>query len=248
MTLKEFYVRFFVVRRCGGCGEILSPDRRLTAFCTRCHTSWSFEMNRSCGECFLPARECSCMPKQLSRSGALCLRRLFFYENESANTPGMRLIYLLKRRADLRMSSFVASELESALREEMSALSLDGSDVVVTWVPRRRAARNSRGFDQAELVARALASLVGAECEALIRSRLFAKEQKRLDKAQRAKNASANITLARKVDIDGRYVIIYDDMVTTGASMSACVSLLRQAGARGVMCFSMSTRQKMADK
>lgn len=248
MGLKDLYLRFIAVRRCGGCGEILSFDRRQTAFCSRCQSSWSFEKNRGCGECLLPARECGCMPSSLARAGALCLRRLFFYEGEDSSTAGMRMIYLLKRKANRRMSKFVASELEGAVRNEMSTLSLEKNDIVVSWVPRGRVTRNKAGFDQSELVARELATLLEADCDVLLRSSLFAKEQKRLDKRQRLKNARANIRLARKMDISGKYVILYDDMVTTGASMSTCVSLLKAVGAKGVMCFSMSSRQILGGK
>ena len=243
MTIKDFYLRFVSVRKCGCCREILSFDRRSTAFCPKCHSNWSFEKNRSCKSCFLPARECRCMPELMSRESVLSLRRLFFYDNEHSSSSGMRIIYLLKRKRNIRISRFVASELESAVRDEMEPLSLDAADVVVTWVPRHRYGEITEGFDQSQIVAVEIARLIGAENRKLFKSKAFAKEQKLLDKRSRLKNAKSNITLVPHTDVAGKYVILYDDMVTTGSSMAICASLLKDAGARGVLCFSMSSRQ-----
>ena len=40
--------------------------------------------------------------------------------------------------------------------------------------------------------------------------------------------------------VKGRYVILLDDVVTTGASMTACTELLKKSGAFGVFCLSMA--------
>ncbi len=244
MTAEEIYFRFIAVRKCGGCRGILGYERAKDTFCEKCAASWSFEKNRGCKNCFKSAVECECMPKTLSKAGALCLRRLFFYESEEPDKPGMRMIYLLKRKKNRRMSRFVASELEAAVRQELAPLELDAEDIIVSWIPRNRASRAVYGFDQSEEVAKELAALIGAPHKRLLRARAFGKEQKSLDGRERLRNAKKHIVLARGSEAEGKYVLLYDDMVTTGASMATAVERLKKVGVKGVLCFSMSSSIK----
>ena len=45
-------------------------------------------------------------------------------------------------------------------------------------------------------------------------------------------------------NIENKYVILFDDIVTTGASMAACAKLLKKAGAKGVICVCMASTVK----
>ena len=244
MTIGELYLRFVAVRKCGGCGEILGYERLNDALCEKCRLRWNEIILESCGECFKPARECSCMPKKLSASGALCLRKMFFYQKDAAYTPEMRLLYNHKHKKLRRITDFVAEQLLLAIRCEFENLGIDDAErqVMITFVPRSKRSRRTHGFDQSELIARSLSRRIGCEYTRTFDTRLFADSQKDLDARGRVSNARKNIYVKSKEGISGKYVILLDDVVTTGASMSVCTKYLMDIGALGVLCFSLACK------
>ncbi len=250
MTVREFYLRFIAVHKCGGCRDILDHEHAEDALCEACRLRWNEVIIKSCGECFKPACECSCMPKTLSSAGALCLRKMFFYEKDGVHTPEMELLYIHKHRKIRRMTDFVAEQMLRAVREELEGLGVDDIDkrVVVTFVPRGKRSRRSHGFDQSELLARSLSRMLGCECTRVFDTRLIAREQKDLDTKRRISNARKNIYVKSEDGVEGKYVILVDDVVTTGASMSVCVKSLVKMGAVGVLCFSLASKNVKGKK
>lgn len=93
-----------------------------------------------------------------------------------------------------------------------------------------------RGFNQAALLARAVARKHGGPCiEALHRTRSTG-TQTRLEKEQRWQNLHGSIGVKKRAlpRIRGREVVVVDDVLTTGATAHACAHALLRAGARGV--------------
>ena len=243
MRVRSFLDTFVFVRKCGGCGELLGADNVEGVFCEECRLRWNFATVQSCSECLQSATECTCMPKQLSRAGALCLRKLFFYDNEDSYSPEMRMLFLQKNRKINRINRFLSARLCNAAEQELGLLGAQ-SRAVVTYVPRSRRARAEFGFDQSRRLAREMARSLNCECVDAFDTRLFVKKQKELDARQRVANARKNIRLKREAAaVAGRYVLLVDDMVTTGASMAVCTKELMKRGALGVLCFSVASRQ-----
>lgn len=243
MRISDCARRIFIVRKCVCCRTILSADDFDEAFCPSCKLNWQTAETESCPECYGAASECSCMPKQLSRAGALTLRKLFFYSAKKENEAQNRLIYYLKHNKSARVSDFVARELVRLVNEEVSTLGISCEDLLLVNVPRGRRAVHSYGFDQSEDVCRALAKRIGAEYFPVIKRRYGGIEQKKLNAAERRRNIEKLMLLRSDCSerVKGRYILLFDDVVTTGASMSVCVTLLRKAGAKGILCFSTAS-------
>ena len=239
MTVKEFLDRFVFVYKCVSCDEILSYEQSKSAFCPKCRTAWEKAKTVSCPTCYREAVACTCMPKPLAKEGALCLRKLMFYDKAKENEPPNRLIYRLKHGKNFRFEHFVANELARQIREELCVLSLDGSmdEVLLTYLPRSRRAVRDEGFDQSERMARAVGAVLGISVEKMILRTHFSRIQKALNARERMRNAKQSFFLSPDAGVQGKYVILIDDIVTTGAGMSVCAALLRKAGARGILCF-----------
>ncbi len=245
MTARELWQRFFLIRTCASCGELLRFEEREEAFCPSCREVWDKEKVCSCGQCLQSVSECRCMSDKLSKSGMLALRRLTFYETDGGSAS-RRAVLFLKDNRNRRVAKFFALQLAFVLREECVLLGVSPTELVVTYAPRSDKAVLRRGFDQAALIAEALAETVGAEYAALLVRRRGGKEQKSLNLGQRQRNVGKRFALgeeARHVCAD-RTVVLLDDIVTTGASMSACATLLRRAGARGVLGLCISSVPK----
>jgi predicted amidophosphoribosyltransferase len=98
----------------------------------------------------------------------------------------------------------------------------------VTWAPTTRVRLRSRGFDPAELLARAVARGLRSRCSALL-LRLPGPPQTGL--AAAARRCGPRFEPRRSVP---RSVVLVDDVATTGATLSAAAAALRDGGAQSV--------------
>ncbi len=247
MSVWEHVRKYVIVHKCACCREILDRDRFDDTFCPKCRLAWNASLVESCPKCLKPAVECECMPKAMSKEGALRLRRLFFYESESVYSPSMSIIFMLKHKRIRRFTDFAAEQLLPLIRSELSTFGFEENrdSFFVCSVPRGRSKIREYGFDHGELIARRIAELLDLEYVCAFESTFFSTEQKLLDRNRRFKNAEKRISLSEKADVCGKFAVLFDDIVTTGASMSVCVKLLRHAGAKGILCFSLASSKKM---
>jgi predicted amidophosphoribosyltransferase len=112
----------------------------------------------------------------------------------------------------------------TALATDLAALVPAVAGLIVTWAPTGTGRRRARGFDQAELLARALARRRGLPVASLLR-RLPGPAQAGRSSDERRVNP--RFAARRRVD---RPVLIVDDIATTGATLSAAASALRSVG------------------
>ena len=238
--LRELYERFFVINKCGGCSQILAFEDRYDVLCPECALAFRVSKTESCQRCHQSVSECRCMPKILERRGALCLRKLFFYKPQKYKAPQNRMLLSLKRFPNRPLAGFVAEELWEAVKRELSVIDATEENTVIVGVPRGIPSRRAYGYDQSELVGRELSRVSKIPYAVAIGRRWGGRVQKRLDRKMRLENVRSLFKVADAEAVKGRYVILLDDVVTTGASMTACTELLKKSGAFGVFCLSMA--------
>ena len=139
-------------------------------------------------------------------------------------------LHALKYRGERRL----AEPLAAALAERWLRASQGGD--VLTWVPVHPSRRRERGFDQAEELARHMGVRLGLPAVALLERRQRTAAQHALGQAQRARN-TAGAYVARPTAQEafwGRWVVVVDDILTTGATLAGCAAALLDSGAAGV--------------
>lgn len=102
---------------------------------------------------------------------------------------------------------------------------------LVTWAPTSPARARARGFDQAELLARAVARELGVPCRRLL-YRAHGVAQTGRSRAQRLEGPSFRARSPRP----GLQVLLVDDVVTTGATLLAARDALLGVGVGSVVC------------
>ena len=112
-------------------------------------------------------------------------------------------------------------------------------DVVVP-VPLHAARLRERGYNQAALLAREMARQVGLAVNehVLVRQRATASQVK-LDASQRKENVRAAFRCLND-GLDGKRVLLIDDVYTTGATLEACAVALYDGGARSVHALTLA--------
>ncbi len=103
-------------------------------------------------------------------------------------------------------------------------------------VPLHWTRRWRRGFNQSELLARALACAVGVPCRCGVLRRIRrTPPQTRQTPAQRRTNVHGAFQTSAGLDLTGQTVLLVDDVLTTGATAHEAARALRRAGASKIV-------------
>ena len=120
---------------------------------------------------------------------------------------------------------------------------------LVTWAPLSKKRRHKRGFDQGELLARTVGECLALPVLPLLeKSRHTVPQSSLPDGAARRANALGAYSLLPGGRIEGGRVLLVDDVVTSGATLSECARLLCQGGAKQVLCLTLAQAGEGGDK
>lgn len=116
----------------------------------------------------------------------------------------------------------------------------------VSFVPLSARRERRRGYCQARLLAEAAAKELGKPCVSLLKKHRDTPPQTGLKgAAARKANVSGAYTVPEPEKVSGRSVLLVDDVITTGATLSECTRMLLMAGANRVVCATVcKTRKK----
>lgn len=122
------------------------------------------------------------------------------------------------------------------LAMQLQTAKLDSFDVL-TWVPISPLRMLQRGYDQTELLALAVGQELGTVPCRCLRKIRHTRTQSSLNRAsQRRANVSGAYRVCNTATIQGKRVLLLDDIITTGATLSECAKTLLVAGANEVIC------------
>ena len=143
-----------------------------------------------------------------------------------------KLIHAFKYQAKTSLGKRLGRILAEKLREDGI---LPGFDCLIP-VPLHPARKRERGFNQSELLADELSEVTHLpELKQLLKRIRNTKDQTKLTPEQRIENVKGAFALIDYDRIEGKKVILVDDVMTTGATLKECAKVLTKAGAKRVM-------------
>jgi len=221
--LGSVLLDFALPPRCAGCGEI---SDEVGAFCAACWRQLEWLGNGGCQRCGLPlagteaeiCARCLAQPPRLDR-----IRAAVAYD-EIPRSVALRLKYGRKVALARTMARYMAP-----LRGEWD------EDAIIMPIPLHRWRLWGRGFNQSGLVAGELSRQWGlpVALHSLLRVKRT-KPLKGMNHVQRRSAVARAFKMAHAHDIEGRTVILIDDVLTSGSTAEACARVLRRAGASRV--------------
>jgi ComF family protein len=218
---------------CRVCGEALREFGRVPV-CSRCLTDTQpFVAEYFCVSCKTPFVN----QAPLDEHGQCSLCRLGLKGFDAVYTYGSYegtlqwLIHLFKYDKMEPLARTFGPMLARALPRETSF------DVIVP-MPLHWWKRWQRGFNQAELLANEAGRRWNVPVRNAVRRRKNTSAQAGLTNAKRRQNVSG--AFVAKGRLDGKHVLLVDDVMTTGATASACARALKRAGAARVTLLTLA--------
>lgn len=227
MKLRDKILFYLSVPKCTCCKRRLSIDER--ALCADCKTEYDNTVKRNCSICARPLYECTCTNEYLDAHYVHTVIKVFRYIIQEG-LPTNSLIYSLKRENRRDVLDFLSDELANSIQDLVKA----PEGYIITSVPRTSKSVVKYGIDHAELLAKAVAKKVGAKYIKSLISKSKAQQKHAGSREERIKNTDFRIRKSAD-KIQGRNVIIIDDIITTGASMGHAAMLLKGIGAKKII-------------
>lgn len=206
--------------KCVICGRMLSPGER-----------------EICADCLDGLSNFEGAAPQVAFSDALSVT--FFYEG------ALRESFLRFKFSGRDFYADVYGRwMAGRLREELGA-EFD----FVSWVPVSRKRRRRRGYDQSELLARAVSRELSLPVVGVLQKHAERGPQSHLHDAQaRRENAAGAFSVRPDANVCGKKILLIDDIVTTGATLSECCRVLKTAGAERVACALFASPRNETDE
>lgn len=221
--------------------------------CPACHAQVSAQDN-FCAECFaalrqISAPQCDCCGIPFAFDAGLamqcpeCMAEAPSFDSARAplvydaiSAPLVRSLKFHDRYTGLRRATAM---MVAALGERKNAI-----DIIVP-VPLHWRRLMLRRFNQSALLAYALAQVLEIPCvpQALKRTR-YTTPQMRLPRAERLHNVRGAFAVPEGVLLASKTILLVDDVVTTGATVNACASTLKKAGAKAVHVLALARTVK----
>lgn len=122
---------------------------------------------------------------------------------------------------------------------------LAGRYDLITWVPLSSESLKKRGYDQAMLLAMATALELGeVAAETLIKVRPTDTQSGLRDDSARRANVLGAYRITDPELVTGKRILLIDDVITTGSTISECARILRTAGAGDVVCATLARARR----
>ena len=134
-----------------------------------------------------------------------------------------RVIHQFKYKGNIELGHF----LGTILGHNLAQSGLYSSVNCVIPVPLHPDKERKRGFNQSEIIARGIANSMKIECQTdLLIRRKHTETQTRKDRLQRWQNVCAVFDTPNPELLEHKSILLVDDVITTGATMEACIERL----------------------
>ena len=139
-----------------------------------------------------------------------------------------RVVHDFKYGRQVHLRHLVGEWLQTAFEDErLRDIPFD----LLVPVPLHPARERERGFNQAALIAELAGKSRGIACKSVMERTRYTTTQTAFDRAERMENLHGAFRLRKNGDVRGLRVLLVDDVLTTGATLSECARVLKKAGA-----------------
>ncbi len=206
------------------------------AFCPSCHEELMEKAAKAsasvCPRCALPAGPYA----DLKKGCAACRGRALGFDAATALGPYEGSLRELCLRLKHERNAWLAPRLSGLLLEARGeAVGRLPEDAWIVPVPLHWWRHWRRGYNQAEALARGLANRLERPVRRALRRIVATDKLAELSRTERSRAMREAFRARRNAGLEGRTILLVDDVLTTGATCGAAARALKRAGARRVV-------------
>lgn len=212
---------------CPFCDQVLQKKERAYGLCRGCQKELVYITNNFCAKCgkrIASGQEELCMDCVRQKHMYDQARSVFSYQGRTREA-----LYRFKKKNRREYAEYFGTEICRMRRRWILSLQVD----LLIPVPMHPSNVRMRGYNQAQL----LAEVMGRELDLPVSCQILQKtgrtqEQKELDRKQRRKNLehAFAVPAENRNVLQGKNILLVDDIYTTGATADAAAKVLKQAG------------------
>lgn len=211
-------------------------------FCVGCHEESSF-LCPDCQDKIIQIKTTTCLSCQRINEEGVCSKCKKQLPITKSIVLGYHKDPILKELVhNLKYEGLyqIADILSNMLIKKLEKYQFP-KDYAIIPVPLHKKRYAQRGFNQSELIAKKIADYFDwtLNSKILIRQK-NTKPQINLKHNDRLTNMKDAFNINPKVDLPGGTIILFDDVVTTGATVGECAKVLRQAGATRIWVIALA--------
>lgn len=235
--IYEYILSLFFPNRCIFCGQLIPPFDEI---CDNCEKSLPWIKGEICHFCGSGKEFCSCK-KRHGHFYDEIISPLYYVDSVRKCIHDMKF-------HDERRNAEVFAKLMNRIRlTEYSDVHFD----YIAYIPMLEKQKRKRGYNQGELLANKLSEVSSIPvCKDLIVKLYETKTQHRcVHGIERYGNVLGAYDINPDININGKTVLLVDDVKTTGATLNECAKMLQVNGANAVYCITASLmNRKYAEK
>jgi len=126
------------------------------------------------------------------------------------------------------------------LKNEKKCSFFKSYDIIIP-VPIHKKRKNKRGYNQSTLIAREISKSLDIICmENILYKKINNTMQSALNEKQRKENVKNVYAIKNIENIKNKNIILFDDIYTTGSTVSECAKLLKQNGANKILVLTLA--------
>jgi len=232
-TIGKTFLNLLYPLRCASCGKDLEALDELHV-CGRCLKS--IRPN--------PAPHCVVCGRSLYNAREICAdcrkdRPVFERAYSACVYEGAlkEMIHAFKFKRRIALSGILSDIMVDFARDNSEVA--DGVEII-TFVPLHASRLREREFNQSEALARGFGLASGVPCVDALRKARKTAPQNELSKDERTLNLAGAFKVKDAAAVNGKTVLLIDDVMTTGSTLNECAKALLGAGAKAVRCCTLA--------
>ncbi len=222
----EPFVLLFFPRRCAYCGKVISASRMM---CVKCEKELPRINGTTCIKCGREKDKCSCKGAE---KYFVSLAAPFNFSGCVRNG-----IHAFKFRKGLRNYQSYSSEMARTVKQKFAGIDFD----YITEVPMTDKSIKQRGYNQCSWLAEGISEKLNLEHKSDVLKKCYeTKKQHGLNYYLRKGNLTGVFEVSTPEDVEGKTILLCDDISTSGETLNECSKMLWLHGAKEIYCITVA--------
>lgn len=225
--VNKYILDIFFPNRCPFCGRVISWKENC---CQKCEDQIPYIIIEHCKKC--GQENCICDETEIHYDGCVSI----------TDYSGIVKDGIIKFKLDKAVN--LVDVFKDYIYKKLSDIT-DVDDIdFVTAVPMHKSVKRGRGYNQADIISKTVSQVIDKP----VNSKLLVKlnkdiKQHELNRFERAEAVKGLFLADEKHidDINGKVILLCDDIITTGSTLNECSRILKENGASKVYCFTIAS-------